>query len=628
MGVVLAAAALLVDFARKLSRLALQPPPSVPHLKHNLRNVDASIATLQSAIDASKEALSETERMLDTALAKASTAETAISSMEDTRAAISAARSQTNEAQEQLTIVRNALRASSRKQADTAESTAAAVRECARLERKIVTREAELLEVSERLKKARAVDTDEANSMRENEQMLVEELSRREAELSLALSERDEVQRRSADLKKKASALEVEATAAAEALIETEKELELVRKEVECREQEWKNMELEDERAITQSEETEKLKIAVENMERELMSLQDELRVRDETVRNVSSESDKLRSALATREAELRELQQRLESADSADNDHGGDPRRSAVNLEEVKLSLEAERLTLLADIARAEVARDDAGEEIVDPLQRVKKEMSAQNNELRANMISAEALLRKANEEHMIRDSAVQEIMTLSEFEDEVERTQSINCMEGERDISWEVQSEEIQGSDNDSIAENEGLFYRNNEKEFEGQEEHGADPLWSKTGSVINGAKSSSSKNLGDESGNSLDNESGSHFKKLEDKLMDAAVAENGTAADTDVETSKSMGKRSKRGGKDVTVPATQSISTSSAKQERAAIASKKEPVIPNVEPVEFDLSRDDVAVSASGGDRTGTIDAQRLKPKKKRGRPRKNS
>lgn len=420
LGVVLAAAALLVDFAQTLTRLAMRPSPGVPILKTDLRDVDASITTLQSALDASKAALAETERQLDSTLARASTAEGAIAAMDDTRAAIAAARQQANDAQERLTAARDALRKSSSKQMDAADAASTAARECSRLERTIAIREAELADVCERLEKARLADFEEANNVRANEQALVEDLAKREKELAQALSERDEVQRRSAELKKKAGSLEVEASAAAQALLKTENELKRMRTEVKTREKEWKTLEVESERALQQSEETERLRVVVERMENELKGLQEQLEIRDEAVQSVAAESDQLRSVLAARESELRELNQRLQSAETAESDPGGDYRKSELNLEEVKSSVEAEQLSLAADIARARVASGDAGDDVVDPLDRVRKEFEAESGRLQADMIRANAAMKKGTEEIRIRDRAIQEVMELSEDEDD----------------------------------------------------------------------------------------------------------------------------------------------------------------------------------------------------------------
>lgn len=420
LGVVLAAAALLVDFAKTLTRLAMRPSPGVPILKTDLRDVDASITSLQSALDASKAALAETERQLDSTIARASTAEGAIAAMDDTRAAITAAREQANDAQERLTVARDALRLSNNKQMDAADAASTAARECSRLERTIALREAELADVCERLEKARVADTEEASNVHANEQALAEELTQREKELAQALSERDEVQRRSAELKKKAGSLEVEASAAAQALSKTESELKRIRTEVKAREKEWKNMERESERVLQQCEETERLRVVVERMEIELKGLQEQLRIRDEAVQSVATESDQLRSTLAAREAELRELSQRLQSAESLESDRGGDYRKSEMNLDEVKSSVEAGQLSLAAEIARAKVATGDVADDVVDPLDRVKKEFEAESGHLQADMIRASAAVKRGTEEMRIKDKAIQEVMELSEDEDD----------------------------------------------------------------------------------------------------------------------------------------------------------------------------------------------------------------
>lgn len=460
LGVVLAAAALLVDFAQTLTRLAMRPSPKVSILKTDLRDVDASISTLQSALDASKAALAETERQLDSTIARASTAEGAITAMDDTRAAIAAARQQANDAQERLTAAREALRASNSQRMDASDAASTSARDCARLERTIAIREAELADVCERLEKARVADTEEANNVRANEQALAEELAQREKELAQALSERDEVQRRSAELKKKAGSLEVEASAAAQALLKTENELRRVRSEVESREKEWKNFERESERVFQQSEETERLRVVVEKMESELKGLQEELQVRDDAVQSVANESDKLRSELAAREAELRELNQLLESAKAAESEPGGDHRKSEMNLEEVKSSMEAQQLSLIAEIAKARVATGDMEDEVVDPLERVKTEVDAESGHLQADMIWANAALKKGTEEKRLRDTAIEEVMQSSEDEDDA----AMREIFGFSDENGDEDGEEAEAED----AQSEKLGDENDEDEM----------------------------------------------------------------------------------------------------------------------------------------------------------------
>lgn len=416
LGIVMAAAALLVDFARNLARLAARTSPTPNLFKSDLQAVESSIADLQTALNTSKSELTRTERQLDDTLARANSTEAAIAAMDDTRTAISNARRQAADAYSRLIHVRDTLNAQTSRRDDTVSDISAMRRERDRLATLIDRKEDEVTDLQARLASAReSQQTYEANSQAESaqrEQILQDEIRKREDHLDQVQAERDRVAQEAAVMSERVDALEEEAATATTALTETRLELARVAAEVDEREEEITRVEFENTQALKQSEEAGRLKQVVSGMERELGDLQGELRERDQVVRDVEKESDQLRSLLAARDAELQELSSRLQSAISAEKDTGGDSRVSDSNLEDIKSSLDSEQLALAADIARAELASLEINEGDLDPLDRLSLEMGAEGDRLQSSVMRAETALKRDTSDRERKDGAVREIL------------------------------------------------------------------------------------------------------------------------------------------------------------------------------------------------------------------------
>lgn len=428
LGIVLAAAALLTDFARNLARLTFRNKPAASALSAELLNVEKSIASLQQALDASKNALADSEHNLDVTLSRASTAENAIAVMDDTRAALANARQQAAEVDTRLAAARDALRAQAARRNDVQVDADSLRDERDRMAVAVAQREEELSALQAQLDKLRSRDreddgdggdvTSREEEIRAREQQLLDEIHQRDAQLQETRRERSKVEEQAEETAARARALEDEATAASRALRQTQQELERLSGEASAREHELSRVERESAELAQRMKETERLREVVSDMERELGSLQEELRSRDRFVEDASRESDALRGLLAARDAEVEQLAARLDSAITTEHERGGDPLQSNRNLQDVNDSLEAERLALSAEIAHAELAGLDLSEREVDPLDRISKQMDAEGKMLQADVRRAESRFRRQRDNDERKDSAVRDI--LQSVEDE----------------------------------------------------------------------------------------------------------------------------------------------------------------------------------------------------------------
>lgn len=427
LGIVLAAAALLTDFARNLVRLSMRSQPTRPALFAELNDVESSIASLQEALDVSKETLADTERNLDVTLSRASTAESAIASMDDTRATLASARQQASDVNDRLTNARAALRSQAESRSNARADANTLRDERDRLVLTVTQREKELNELRLQLNNIRSKDNSTSdvgaspsgnNDLLLREKKLLEEIQTRDEQLKTTLQERNEVEEKAKAAAARVDALEGEAEEASRALQETQMELDRLNREAAAREQELVRMEQESSELARRSKESDRLRDVLANMERELGALQEELRSRDRVVENAAREFDALKGFLAARDAEIRQLEARLASAISIERDRGGDPRQSDHNLQEVTDSLEAEQLALSAEIAQAKLTGLDLSGEEFNELDNVSEQIDAEEKLLEANLRRAELKLRRQQQEQDRKENAVHDIMESVEDE------------------------------------------------------------------------------------------------------------------------------------------------------------------------------------------------------------------
>ena len=388
LGIVITAAALLVDFTRTVARLIARPRQPMK----SARDLDDSITLLSNALDASKAALSDTENRLDESLARASTAEAALLGIGDTREAMRRARETTQDAEEELRRITNLLAEQRKRYEEVTEEKTEAGQTRKELEKEIKSRELEIKTLRSLADEAVKAENEmkETNKFREEE--LTAELQKKELELEAVRAERMRAEEDAAMLETQAGTVAEKAEAAEFALEETKRELERIQQDLDARQKDRELVDLERARAAQRSKETSKLHKMVTDMERELGELQSELRSRDQVVNEFAMEADELRSLLAARDAELRDVSSKLESATSATAEPGGDSKLSEMNLKEVKQNLDAEKLALSAEITKAELASFDISEKDIDPLDRIKKEMGAEGSLLQAGLRKAES--------------------------------------------------------------------------------------------------------------------------------------------------------------------------------------------------------------------------------------------
>lgn len=387
LGIVLAAAALLADFARNLSRLATHPAPKLA------QNIEESIDVLSAALDKSKAVLRETEGRLDQSLARASSAEGALGGWGDTRDAMRRARENTVKVEMELKRIEDMLREERERYQDAVGKRKRGGGERSGLEGKIKERELEMEALRKKMEQLEKNEVKVREEKEKREEALGVEMKDRELELERVRLERVKAEEQAVGLEKRAADVSEQAEAAELALEETRRELQRMQKDLDEREKGREIMERESGEMEKKREELEELKGMMGDMEREVDDLKLELKSRDQIVNEVALESDELRSLLAARDAELKEVSTRLESAMLADVDSGGgDPEFSEMKLKEVKKNLDAEQLALSAEITKAQMASEDMSNQDVDLLGRLVKEMDAEGALMQAGLRKMES--------------------------------------------------------------------------------------------------------------------------------------------------------------------------------------------------------------------------------------------
>lgn len=454
LGVLLAAAALLADFARGLARVTrAQGNQSAEDLEGELRSVDKSIFLLRTALDESKRALKVTEDDLDENLMRANSAEKALAGLGDSRDKMMKALDDAAKAEIELERIKSYL-------AQEEESTSAVERrrkqfgaEMARVAWDVEKREKEVEEITELLDDVRKWGREKLDGFAEREVQLKERIAQRETEVENVKMENDKLNEEIVKMEKRASTMTEQVSAAALALDETMRELERVQEELKERRAESDRLELRNEEVEQSSAEAENLRAALHDMERELRDLQVELRERDMFVDTVAHESDELRSLLATRDAQLRDVSHKLISASVNERKGGGDPQQSELKLEEISSNLEAEQLAFSAEIAKAEIATSDIIQGNVDVVERVESEMEAEADLVRAGLKKAEAAVLLEEHKQNRKEGAINDTLeTLNAEErdnefstplpqmpvDSRERTNAISLDSGEDSVPF----------------------------------------------------------------------------------------------------------------------------------------------------------------------------------------------
>lgn len=418
LGVVLAAAALLADFARNVTRLA--SGRTINTLPSDLRDTDRSIASLQSALDASKAALAETERLLDDALARAEQAPNADVNVDDSRAAVEKARADAAAAEQRLEQLQTEVRDERAVAANATAEAATAAAERDALDAVANTRAKELEDLHQRVADAKKEQLLMVEQQKKDEQTLRDLLEQRDERLESVRVERDSVQKHAEEMDERARHLQEEMEVAEKALQETNDELKQVRQLVQEREAELAEVERERADMAAREAQVTEMQTAVAEMEKELGELRSELRARDMVVNEVAAETDELRSLLAARDAELREVSGKLESALSAEQDRGGDPTESNLSLTEIKNNLKAQELAFSAEISKAELASFEISEKDLDPLDRLNMEMGVEGDLLQAGLRRAESAVQREEYSQSRKDDALSELLTGKESEEE----------------------------------------------------------------------------------------------------------------------------------------------------------------------------------------------------------------
>lgn len=450
LGVVLATAALLTDFVRNLFSVSLRSISRDGGLKissslaSELRQLDKSIELLQLALDDSKSALSDSERTLDITLSRANTADAAINAISDSHTAFTEARQQANEVAERLIDARNALRqqAAQRSQATMQVTTLQEQRD--RLQRTVYERERQVADLRNELETFKneqdiSSDADIDNGKREAELLLL--IEQKDSELDELKKERNAIVNEASQAQVRSIVLEEEAAAANKALTETQSELNQLTKEALAREAELQKVEKTATQLTEQTKELDRLRSIVSDMEKEVGQLQAELQQRDQVVGDVSKKSDTLRALLATKEVEMTQLESKLQSLSSSSSLSGDaaasgnasvipfDERESDLNLQEITDSLDAQRLELSADIRQAQYdlgekqqqqqqQRSENNDTPIDELDRINSQMGVDETRLQANVIKAEAELRKKEYQQRRKDEALKQVLESAEDE------------------------------------------------------------------------------------------------------------------------------------------------------------------------------------------------------------------
>lgn len=476
LGIVLAAAALLADFAAALARLAARGSASDVAVFHDdgtpvsrsgpdivdnrLSDIDRSISVLKAALDGSKQALADTEASLDATIARAKSAEAAIEGIGHSRDRLQNALDQAAAAELEVRKIQDTLEVERAKGDDVAHSLGERVQEKREVDEQVAKREVELAELTGMLEQIRESGQGALQQHLKKEERLTEELGRQDEELRRVREERERLGEEAREMERRAETMSEQVSAATLALEETRLKLEKAHGELEKRRAEQEAVEKESAEVVARSAERERMKEKLREMEGELEETRRELRTRDKIVEEISLESDQLASLLAARDAELHEAQRRLESAVAVGEESGGvggDAKASDLSLEEIRNNLDAEQRALSAEIARAELARSDIAEEDLDPLDRVEREMEAEGELLQAGLRKAESTVKR--EEHLSKrkQGAVQEVLESIGREEKEEGDESLKgVLEGisVKDAESELEaSESGDGGDGDRV-------------------------------------------------------------------------------------------------------------------------------------------------------------------------------
>lgn len=310
-GVVIAAAALLTDFAKNLFKLsfpsfssALYTSTNISRLTSELQQVDASIQSLQKALDSSKSLLQQSERTLDVTLAKANTTDKALSSavpISDMKLILVETRQQTSDLISKLLIVRSTLKQQLIKKKSTFQEVEYLKKERSKL----------LVDIQNR--KTYLNNLLATSSSAEDVEKLQQEITEKDLKLQNIKNERLSMEQNLQRSESKILELEQESMTISQILNDTQSQVENLALQAKEKEIEIENIEQSSTQLKVQKSETDRLKNMVKYMEGELNELQDELKQRDVRVENVSKESDSLRSLLQSKEAELTRLAVQLD---------------------------------------------------------------------------------------------------------------------------------------------------------------------------------------------------------------------------------------------------------------------------------------------------------------------------
>lgn len=451
LGIVLAAAVLLADFARGLVRLATRGGAAgedAKYVEQRLTDVDDSIVLLQRALDGSKRALAETEASLDATIARASSAEAAMKGIGDSRDRLQKALDQAAVAEVEVRRIQESLRVERGRRESVEESVEERAEESARVQEQVAKREREVSELRDLLATVRESGDGALAEHERRETELAAKIKTRDVELERVREERARLGSEAVEMERRAETMSEQVSAATLALEETRIELERVQADLEKRLAEQEAVEEESAKVVQRSAERERMKEQLREMQGELEEIRRELRTRDKIVDEVSLESDQLASLLAARDAELREVHRRLESAMAAERVPGGDASRSDLSLEEIKSNLDAEQLALSAEIAKAELTQSDIREEDLDPLDRLKKEMNVEEDLLQAGLRKAETTVKLEEHDKNRKQGAVDEVLgSIGEKGDGDEGLQKLFEGLSVADVEGAVREGEVRG-------------------------------------------------------------------------------------------------------------------------------------------------------------------------------------
>lgn len=410
-GVLLAAAALLLDFGREVARLVGGGGPSVDVLERGLQEVDRSIGSLERVLDGSKRALAGAEAGLDAAIARAGCAEQALVGVGGMRGSLEGLLVQAEEASVELAKIEASLEEERERRLRGEEVQGEKEAERRLLDAAVAEREGDVERLRSLIEDVRGSGESALDVAKGREESLRGEIVARDNELEAMRMERELAATESRALEEKTAAMAEQVASAAEALELTRVQLEEAQKDLEERRSAKRQAEAERVAALNKGMQADKMRTVLGDTERELGELQAELRARDAMVNSMEAESDQLRSQLAARDAELHVLASRVESLAALDK-RGGDADMSNMSLDQVNANLKAEQMALGAELTKAELASFALSEKDLDPLDRIGRELGAEKSLVQAGLRKAEAAVKI--EEHLAqrREDAVADVL------------------------------------------------------------------------------------------------------------------------------------------------------------------------------------------------------------------------